>query len=239
MKHSVEVRRNFNKTDEKMLQQSDCLLGSFRDNKSLFIERFPQFDDPFDAEWAASTTAAWQITPDYVMVASQSGETATLETLMDQGRNLYQTVILYVQLAFPNNRSILNVFGYDQYNSARSSHLKLPALLRSTFTPASNPEYKPALMTKGLTEVQISSLETLANSIGTQMVVQKNAKNERARMATMRINNLNAVWEKMSLVSMCAKSLFQDDATKYNLFILSERKGPKEDTTTPPDVKQE
>ena len=40
MKHLVEVRRNFNKTDAKMLQQSDCLLGSFRDNKSLFIERF-------------------------------------------------------------------------------------------------------------------------------------------------------------------------------------------------------
>ena len=57
-------------------------------------------------------------------------------------------------------------------------------------------------------------------------------------MAVVRINNLNAVWEKMSLVSMCAKLLFQDDAAKYNLFILSERKEPKEDTTTPPDVKQ-
>ena len=239
MKHSVKVRRNFNKTDEKMLQQSDVLLGSFRDNKSLFIERFPQFADPFDREWAALTTAAWQINPDWSMVAGQSGETAALETLMEQGRNLFQTIILYVQLAFPNDRNMLNVFGHDQYSAARSSHLKLPALLRSTSIPASNPEYKPALMMKGLTEMQISSLETLANSIGAQIVAQKNAKKERSRIAALRINHLNAVWEKMLLVSMCAKSLFQNDAAKYNLFILSKRKGKKADTPAPSDVKQE
>jgi hypothetical protein len=234
MKHSDEVRRNFNKTDEKMLLQSEVLLDSFRDNKSLFIERFPQFNDPFDNEWAAATAAARQIPPDYALVAAQTMESALLETLMDQGRNLFLTVMLYVQLAFPNDRNILNAFGHNQYSSARSSHLKLPVLLRSTFIPASNPEYKPALMMKGLTEMQISSLETLGKSIINQTVAHGNAKKERSRMASVRINNMNAVWGKMSLVSLCAKSLFQNDLAKYNLFILSEREGPKEDTTTPP-----
>jgi hypothetical protein len=87
--------------------------------------------------------------------------------------------------------------------------------------------------------MQISSLENLANSISAQIVAQKNAKKERSRVAALRINHLNAVWEKMSLVSMCAKSLFQNDAAKYNLFILSKRKGKKADTPAPSDVKQE
>lgn len=223
MKNSVKIFRNYNKIDEKMLSQSDALLDSFRDYKSLFIERFPQFGDPFDNTWVESTTAARQTPPDYIMVAQQSLASAALEDLMDQGRNLFQTVILYVQLAFANDRDMLKVFGHPLYSSARSNHLKLSALLHSTFTPASNPEYKPALLLKGLTELQISSLKTLADSIINQTVALENAKKERSRMAGVRIKNMNAVWEKMSLVSMCAKLLFQNDAAKYKLFILSRK----------------
>jgi len=151
MKHPVEVVRNFSKPDDEMLQQSDVLLGSFQDNKSLFIGPFPQFADPFASEWAATTATARLNLPDYVSVTDQSSETDALETLMDEGRNLFQTVILYAQLAFPNDPNKLKLFGQSQYNSARASHLKLPVLLRTMYTQASKPEYKTALITKGLT----------------------------------------------------------------------------------------
>jgi hypothetical protein len=45
---------------------------------------------------------------------------------------------------------------------------------------------------------------------------------------------MNAVWEKMALVCQCAKLVFQNDAAKYNLFLLTESETPKpEDAPAP------
>lgn len=233
MKHPVEILRNFNQPDDEMLQQSEVQLGSFQENKSLFIGPFPQFADPFASEWAATIATARQMIPDYASVTDQSIETDTLETLMDEGRNLFQTVILYVQLAFPNDPGKLKLFGQPQYNSVRSSHLKLPVLLRTMYNYASKPEYKTPLIIKGLTESQINRLETLSISIVTQNVAQEKSKNERSLAASKRIAAMNAVWEKMSLVCMCAKMVFQNDAARYNLFLLTEGEAPKPNDTPP------
>jgi len=235
MKHPVEVVRNFSKPDDEMLQQSDVLLESFEDNKSLFIGPFPQFADPFATEWASTIAAARLLLPDYASATDQVMETETLEALMNEGRNLFQTVILYVQLAFPNDPNMLKLFGQSQYNSARASHLKLPVLMRTMYTQASKPEYKKALMDKGLTELQINSLETLAASIVSQNVVQEKAKNERSLAASERITAMNAVWEKNSLVCMCAKMVFQNDAARYNLFLLNDGEAPKSNDEPLPD----
>ncbi len=235
MKHPVEVLRNFTQPDDEMLQQSEVQLGSFQDNKILFTGPFPQFADPFATEWAATIATARLNLPDYVSVTDQSIETDALENLMEQGRSLFQTVILYVQLAFPNDPNMLKLFGQAQYNQARASHLKLPVLLRTMYTHASKPEYKTALIIKGLTEAQINMLETLAASIVTQNVAQEKSKNERSLAASDRIAAMNAVWEKMSLVCMCAKMVFQNDAAKYNLFLLTNGEAPKSNDATPPD----
>ena len=235
MKHPLEVLRNFSQPDDEMLQQSEVQLGSFQDNKSLFTGPFPQFADPFASEWAATTATAKLTLPDYASVTDQSIETDTLEALMDEGRSLFQTVILYVQLAFPNDPNKLKLFGQPQYNSARTSHLKLPVLMRTMFTQASKPEYKSALMIKGLTEVQIGMLETLATDIVNQNVAQEKAKNERSLAASDRIAAMNAVWEKMSLVCMCAKMVFQNDAARYNLFLLTDGEAPKSNDAPQPD----
>jgi hypothetical protein len=235
MKHPVEVLRLFSKPDEEMLQQSDACLSSFREYKSPFIEQFPQLADPFDTEWEAATATARQILPDYAAVAGQSSETDKLEALMEQGRNLFQTIILYVQLAFPKDATMLNLFGQSQYDSSRNNHLKLPVLLRSTFKMASQPDYKEALMAKGLKESQIALLNDLADSITNQTLVQQDAKNDRSLAGSQRIAAMNAVWERMSLVCQCAKLVFQDDVAKYNLFLLTDGESQKtvEPTTVP------
>lgn len=227
MKHPEEVLRLFVKPDEEVLQQSDVLLGSFQANKSLFVERFPDLADPFVTEWAASTTAARMILPDYASVAGQTAETDALENLMDQGRMAFQTVMLYTQLAFPDNSTVLRLFGQSQYESARGSQLKLPLLLQTAFIQVSKPEYKPALMAKGLKDSEIALLNTLADSIVSQNIAQQNAKNDRSLDASQRIANMNAVWKKMALVCQCAKLVFQNDAAKYNLFLLNEGETPK------------
>ena len=222
MRHPEEVLRIFHRTDEEVLQQSDLKLASFLENKILFIERFPQFVDPFAGDWATATAIARSIPPDYVSVSNQSGETEALMKLMENGRNLYQTLILYTQLAFPGNAAMLRIMGHAEYDSARTNQLKLPILLKTAYSQASLPDNKQALLMQGMKESEIESLLSLTESIINQEIVQQKAKKERTLDANKRITALNLVWSKMSLVCQCAKLLFQNDALQYNLFLLND-----------------
>lgn len=234
MKHPEEEVRLFKKTDEEALQQSDVLFDSFLANKSQFVERFSDLDDPFAAEWTAAATTARALPPDYVSVNEQANETTVLENLMEQGRGLFQSVILYAQLAFPDDRAVLRLFGQQQYNSARTSQLKLPVLLRSTYTQVSKPEYKTALLAKGLKDAEITLLDSLAGAIIAQDIIQQNAKKARMLATNHRIVTMNTVWEKMALVCQCAKLVFQNDAAKYNLFLLTESEVPAKEKAPVP-----
>lgn len=112
---------------------------------------------------------------------------------MDQGRTLYQTVMLNTQLAFPGDSTVLRLFGQSQYDAARISQLKFPVLLRTTFIQVSKPVYKLALKAKGLKDSEIALLNTLADSIVSQDIAQQKAKKERSLAASQRIDNMNSV----------------------------------------------
>ena len=222
MKRPEEVNRIFTKSDDEVLKQSDVKLGSFEENRDKFVERFPQLADPYAEEWGEAISKARSILPDYASVANQSKETDALNTLIEKGANLYQTMLLYVRLAFPNDAMVLRIFGQHQYDAARKSQLKLPILLMTGYTEALNPDYKAALMGKGMKEAEIVALKTLAESIVNQGKAQKKAIKNRTIDKNERITALNLVWAKMALVCQCAKLVFQNDATRYNLFLLSD-----------------
>ena len=222
MKHPEKVLRDYKKSDDEMLQQSDSKLASFIKNKSLFVKRFPQLADPYANNWADAISTARNIDPDYASVANQTTESDELEKLMDDGRNLFQMLMLYAQLAFPGHVLALRAMGQSQYESASRNPLKLAKLLRTAGKEASKDKYKPALLNKGMTEEEISSLETMADKIIDQSSAVDNAKKDRSFDADERITMLNAVWEKTTLVCNCAKLLFQKDAARYALFLLTD-----------------
>jgi len=234
MKHPEELVRLFNKPDEEVLQQSDVLLDSFQENKEPFLVRFPQLADPFAKEWAAATRVARRLIPDYAAVNEQANETQILETLMKQGQNIFQTVMLYTQLAFPGDTAVLRLFGQSQYEKARNNQLKLSILLRTAYAQVSKEEYKPALLAKGLKEEEIAMLDSLAAAITEQDITQQKAKKSRSLAASKRIESMNAVWEKMATVCQCAKLVFQNDAARYNLFLLTDSETPKNDDDPAP-----
>jgi hypothetical protein len=222
MKHPELVLRSFKKSDEEMLQEAEVKLALFIEKKGSFTARFPNLADPFAATWTTTIATARDMVPDYESVANQSDKTTTLEALMDQGRTLFQTLMLYTQIAFPKNASLLKLMGQSQYDSARKSQLKFPILLRTAYGMASKPEYKPALIAGGMKETDIALLETLAKSIVDQDVAQEKSIIDRSIDSSQRILAMNAVWENMALVCQCAKLVFQNDAALYNLFLLDD-----------------
>ncbi len=222
MEHPVVEQRHFRMTYEEMLQQSELRLSLFIENKSRFKDRFPDLADPFADEWSAAIAASRTILPDYASVSQQSKQTDALEILMNRGRAVFQTTMLYAQFAYPNDPTVLRLLGKPKYDAARASHLKLPALLRTAYATASASPYREALMAKGMQEADIQSLLSLADSIPQQDLAQESAKNDRSTDSAERIHAMNAVWDKMALVSKCAKLVFAGDATLYDLFLLPE-----------------
>jgi len=222
MKKPEEVIRNFKKSDDALLQQSEVKLASFIRNKSRFVERFPQLADPFAAEWEAATSSAREFPPDYVSVSHQIIRTDALNAQIEQGANLYQSLLLYVRLAFSDDATALSLFGQPQYAAASRSAIKLPLLLRTAFIQASKPEYNAALTGKGMKLSEIDLLLSMADNIVDLDIAQDNAIKQRKLDAFNRITALNAVWEKITLVCFCAKLIFQKDATRYNLFLLND-----------------
>lgn len=101
-------------------------------------------------------------------------------------------------------------------------------LLHSTYKQASREEYKPALLAKGLKEEEIEMLNGLGTAIVEQDAAQQQAKKARSLTASVPIQTMNAVWEKMATVCQCAKLVFQNDAARYNLFLLTDAEAPKE-----------
>lgn len=235
MDHPEEVVRLFNKSDEEMLLQSDLKLASFIKNKGAFVARFPQLADPYAIDWAQLTKTAREILPDYASVTNQTSQSDALEILMDVGRNLFQMLMLYTELAFPNHAITLRVMGQEQYKTASRNYLLLPLLLRKAHKEASKPEYKAALMDKGMTEAEIESLKTLSEKIANQTFAFQSSRDDRSLDANERIIAMNSVWEKMALVCQCAKLVFQKDATRYAMFLLSENENKKPgDNPLPP-----
>ena len=220
MKSADDEKRLFVCADEEMLQQADVRLGSFIKYKSRFSLRFPTLADPFSSDWAITIADAREMLPDYASLANQSAETTSLDTIMAQGRELFQTLLLYTSIAFPRRTSLLKLMGQSQYESARKSQLKLSSLLLNAYAMASKPEFKPALIAKGMTEPEIESLNTLAKSISDQNIAQEKAKKDRSIDSKERVAAMNAVYEKMATVCQCAKLVFKDDAALYKLFLL-------------------
>lgn len=234
MKHPDVVLRSFRQSDEEMLQQAEVKQASFKENKGRFTDRFPNLADPFATDWTLTITKAREMLPDYLSLATQAGETTTLEALMEQGRNLFQTLVLYAKIAFPKNTALLKLMGQSQYESARGSQLQLPSLLRTAYSVASKPEYKPGLIASGMKEADIALLDTLAKSIVDQDVTQEKSKIDRSLDSSVRILTMNAVYEKMALVCQCAKLVFQNDAALYNLFLLDDGTAASPTPEVPP-----
>lgn len=238
MKATEEVKRIFNIPDAEVLKESMLKLDSFQEYKHLFVERFPELNDPFAAQWDKSVAEAWQQLPDYALSASKSKATNELEKSMETGRNHYQMVLLYTRLAYPKNKRMLHLLGQADYSRSRASHLKLPALLRTACQEASKPEVKQALLEKGLKEPDLGLLEILADEILNRYTAQQGAIKKRSLGTFQRISLLNSIWEQMALVCRCAKLVFEHDFAKYRLFLLPVPDKPEAGEAPPPDDKQ-
>jgi hypothetical protein len=220
MTNSDEVKRDYNKPDDKVIEQGDLMNAAFDERKDAFVKKYPDLDEPFNTDWRNDIEVARSFTSDADNVSLTALATQQLTTEMTNGRNILQDVFIYVEHAFPGDAAMLNLFGKKDYPKMRNSQTLLPQLLDRAFTSYNNPGYKPLLVNKGLTETEAAKINTSALEIIRLNKKQELLKKARGLSKRDRIIVLNRIWAKMSYVSECAKSIYRDDAETRKLFNL-------------------
>lgn len=220
MEKPEKVDLDFHKPILNMMEDSQTMHDDFVDDEPDFIVKFPDLAPPFAANWQTAIDIADAL-PSNEQVKAQIGQLSQeLEVQMVLARNQYQTLVIYVKLAYPEDEAILKVFGQNLYESARRNPLEMIELLELSFGVANVNPYKPALMAKGITAADIALLKTIELALRGKNKALEAAKSKRP-FATQTLHKaLNAVWAMNVKVNTAAQLVYKDDYAKQQQYLL-------------------
>lgn len=220
MKSAAVVVRDYSKPDDKLIEQSQVMNATFMNNELAFSDAFTDLKPPFGEDWKTLNATAVTLLRDTAIADRLQVITDEVNKSIKQACVLYQIIMVYARMAYANDRAKLNAFGYESYNTASRSQLKIISLLSEAYSTATLPQVKPLLLAKGLKESQIEELNTILNDINQKNQFQEQFKNDRLSLTQDRVKTYNELWRRMSLVNEAAKVVFMNDYAKQKVFML-------------------
>ena len=220
MEQPEKVKLNFNKPLLTMLEDSQTMHDNFVIDEPDFIVKFPTLAPPFAANWQTAIDAADALPGNDAVLAQIGLLTQELDQEMLQARNQYQSLLLYVKLAYPKDDAVLKMFGQNLYVSARDNQLEMIELLELASAQANVQPYKAALIAKGFTQVEITLLKTIELSLRSKNKAQEAAISKRPFATQTQHKACNAVWAMNVLVNTAAELVYKDDYAKQQQYLL-------------------
>lgn len=231
MKKPIEEGLVFTLKTDEMLQANDVMKNNFLVDKSDFIAKIPDLNDPFLDDWQKATDDLSTTESDDDFIDNQLLKTQAIEELMAKGRDELQSVYFYVERAFPANKAVLGYFGKDRYEVSRNIPLKLADIILKCTEACSSADYKDKLITKGLTDMMITGLKDTAEKIKEKTSDRDNYISKRKIVTQNRNKQLNKIWSFMSAVNEASKLVYKDDYAKYQQYLLYKTKTTSSDIT--------
>lgn len=222
------MSRHYQIPDADMFQQSRVVREFFLLDKAAFQAAVPTFADPFGADWLTSIQASEAYETDETRTDIQHQETEEVLQLMAEARKTYNTAKLYVKLAYADNQSNFNRFGFNDYEAAANSQAKMVVFLRNLYKQCNADS--ALFVTKGWNLPAIAAIETLANDLAANNTDQDFMIKDSSLDTRSRVDQYNATFEFWEKVNMASKVVFYDDPLKLNIYNLPE--GPQPD----PDI---
>lgn len=219
-KENKKPARRYKNTDAGLLQQSLTMHAAFEENKQAFVDRFPDLADPFADNWLAATNSAGAITSDFQKQAVIMQKTTALVGLMEEARQVLQTLFTYGSLAFPGDAAMARALGKNEYSKSKGNQAKMPLLLRMAHQQASKPDVKALLLAKGMKETEIARMIELSELLSETDVNQEGNKSSRTINTAVRIDAMNTVFGFMQQVNTASKLVFASDAARLAIFKL-------------------
>lgn len=212
--------RDYDKADDRMLEQSQTMRTLFEGDKADFVGFYNHLADPFSALWQSDIDSAHALPTADEEIAELEVRTEDLEAQMETARVQYQKLASYVRLLFPASKAKQGVFGLDKYVKVRKSQSGMRDLMRLAYRMADSADYKGDLIALGFAQSDIDALNAIADGLSVAMEEQEESKLT-CRLATEeRVAAYNKVWVSMAAAAAASKQVFPDNFAKQQQYLL-------------------
>ncbi len=214
------IDKKFSKSFDEVLQQAYLFYDGFLIDEADFTAASPLFAIPFAANFLIDIEAADALPTNEDDLNEQTLLTQAVEEDMESAREHYQKLLLYINLAWPDDKAIAKAFGSTLYDKARSNTLKLINLMQDSFNDANSVTYKADLIAVGFVQADIDLLGSLADDITAKNRVQEKFMKLSSQRSETRIVAFNKVWDSMAKLSDTSKIIFKDSPAKIEYYLL-------------------
>ncbi len=227
------IVRLFHFSDARLLEIMRGIKKAFSENKAKFVEYDPNFDDPFEEEFAAKLQKAEAIPSDNTVKASQKGTTANVNSDMDECFDHIMYTERFVNKAFPGNQAVHDEFGYNRSASIRHNQ---PEMIRfmGEFS-ATSKKYQAELTSKKYPAAKLELSDTLYNRLLNSNTTQESTKDKRSVSTEERIETYNDLYLAGKDVSDAGKKIFKNDPAMKKLFTIDSKGGNGGGNAAPPE----
>ncbi|MCG3164428.1 MAG: hypothetical protein POELPBGB_00182 [Bacteroidia bacterium] len=210
--------RIFKVTDNNMLQYAKALRLIFMEDQAAFVLRDPDFATPYETNWDGLITTAESHPTDEQVDDLLTQKTNDVEAQMRLCRNKWMDTKPFIKKAFPNNPTIWNEFGFNDYKDVDHSQAGLIKFMRLVHLTAV--KYTAQLTAVNYTIAMIAEIETLRAALSLANDLQEKFKKDIPVLTQQRVDKHNAVYTVCQTVCETGKLIFRDDYANYQKYLL-------------------
>ncbi|MBK5283786.1 MAG: carboxypeptidase-like regulatory domain-containing protein [Bacteroidia bacterium] len=210
--------------DAEMYEESKTKRGFFLEDQAEFETFDTDFADPFAPDWLTAIEGAEDMPSDETLDDQLKQLSNGVEDAMGDCRDKFQDSKYFIEKTFPDNSSVWNEFGYDNYEDVRRVQSKMVLFMKTFFNVAT--KYKVQLAAKGYPQAKIDEIETLRSALDDANQQQELFIGNLPVQTQERHKKNNAVWEIMVRVCTAGKRIYKNDFGKYQRYLLP----PNEET---------
>lgn len=217
------MARNYNTSDEYMVERSETILGQFETDFADFEALDPNLNAAFAADWGAAIENAVAQTAGETVDDQMQQLTAVVGEKMELCRKKYIEVKYFFTRAFPNNKPVMKEMGEDDYERARLSQMRMIFFMENLHVAAER--HKIQLMAKGYTQAKIDEIEALRTGLQAANKVQNVFKKGRPVLTLGRETVYNNCYAFTAQVAAAAEVVYADNPVKKALYVFEPASG--------------
>ncbi len=209
--------RKFAMSDPDLLEAARLTHGYFETDKVDMVAFDGTVADPFADDYLAEIDAVEAMSGDDIIIDELAESTVTVEEAMSAGRYGFQSLKYFIERAFPEDVTIWNQFGYNDYETDNRSQARfIQFLLKAHKTSV---KYAAKLNTVGCTNARIAGIKTLAEDLQDFNQEQETKKGTRPEDTENRVKGLNRIWATLSRIRRLGKLVYVSNFGKYQRYL--------------------
>ncbi len=214
------TKLKFRMTYDKLIWLAGYHHRYFLNYKSDFVNFSQLFDDPFSdnllnlIEEIESYPTTEEFDSNSTILSNKVNDDILL------AKKVYMKLIWNVKMIYPNDVSILNVFGYSLYKEAGKKPMKLLNLLEIAYKNANVEPYNSDLRNAGFEESDILEIQSVSNLLDADFLAQQDFIQGSYNRTDKRKKLMNSIWEQLVKINRASKIIFADSPAIARIFAL-------------------